>query len=66
MALTTEQREQIREEEWVRLTARQDFQNQFPNPSPNANHFVGLASMFVLILGVMGVMFLFTRLFGGN
>ena len=66
MALSTEERERIREEEWVRAQAREDFKRSTaPNP-PGQNSFVGMAVMFAGILGVMGVFALFIRLFGGH
>ena len=64
MALSAEERERIREEEWVRAQAREDFKRSAaPNP-PGQNSFVGMVVMFASILGVMGVFALFVRLFG--
>ena len=63
MALSTEDRERIREEEWVRAQARADFK-QHAAPGPvGQNSLVGMVIMFVSILGVMGVFALFVRLF---
>ena len=63
MALSTEERERIREEEWVRSQAREDFK-QHAAPGPvGQNPLVGMAIMFIGILGVMGVFALFVRLF---
>ena len=64
MALSIEDRERIREEEWVRAQARADFKRQGTHNPPGQNPFVGMAVMFVGILGVMGVFALFVRLFG--
>ena len=64
MALTPEDRERIREEEWVRAQAREDFKQQAAPGSVGQNPFVGMAVMFFGILGVMGVFVLFIRLFG--
>jgi hypothetical protein len=62
MALSAGERERIREEEWVRAQAREDFKQQ-AGPM-GQNPFVGMAVMFFGILGVMGVFVLFIRLFG--
>jgi hypothetical protein len=64
MGLSTEERERIREEEWVRALARQDFQRQATPTPTGQNPFVGMVVMFAGILGVMGVFVLFIRLFG--
>jgi len=63
MALSTEERERIREEEWVRAQARADFKRHGTHNPPGQNPFVGMAVMFAGILGVMGVFVLFIRLF---
>jgi hypothetical protein len=62
MALSAGERERIREEEWVRAQAREDFMQQAGQMGQNP--FVGMAVMFFGILGVMGVFVLFIRLFG--
>jgi hypothetical protein len=64
MALSNEERERIREEEWVRAQAREDFKRHGAHNPPDQNPFVGMAVMFAGILGVMGVFALFVRLFG--
>jgi len=64
MGLSTEERERIREEEWVRAQAQEDFRRHATRNPPNQNPFVGMAVMFASILGVMGVFVLFIRLFG--
>ena len=64
MGLSTEERERIREEEWVRALAREDFQRQAIRAPASQNPFVGMVVMFAGILGVMGVFALFIRLFG--
>ena len=64
MALSTEERERIREEEWVRAQAREDFKRRDTQNPPSQNPFVGMAIMFASILGVMGAFLLFIRLFG--
>ena len=66
MALSTEERERIREEEWVRAQAREDFKKHGTPNSPAQNPFVGMAVMFAGILGVMGVFVLFIRLFDSH
>ena len=63
MALSNEERERIREEEWVRAQARADFKQQAAPRPVGQNPFVGMAVMFFGILGVMGVFVLFIRLF---
>jgi hypothetical protein len=66
MALSKEERERIREEEWVRAQAREDFKRHGTPKSPSENPFVGMMVMFAGILGVMGVFMLFIRLFGSH
>jgi hypothetical protein len=66
MALSNEERERIRDEEWVRAQAREDFRRSAAPAPPGQNSFVGMAVMFASILGVMGVFALFIRLFGGH
>jgi hypothetical protein len=63
MGLSTEERERIREEEWVRALAREDFQRQATRAPAGQNPFVGMGVMFAGILGVMGVFVAFIRLF---
>ena len=66
MALSIEERERIREEEWVRAQARDDFKRHGNSSRPGENPFVSMAVMFASILGVMGTFVLFIRLFGGQ
>jgi len=66
MALSNEERERIREEEWVRAQARDDFKRHGTPNRPGQNPFVGMVVMFASILGVMGVFVLFIRLFGSH
>ena len=64
MALSSEESERIREEEWVRAQAQADFKRHGTHNPPGQNPFVGMAAMFAGILGLMGVFVLFIRLFG--
>jgi hypothetical protein len=64
MPLSTEERERIREEEWVRAQSREDFRRHATPTPTGQNPFVGIGLMFAGILGVMGVFVLFIRLFG--
>jgi hypothetical protein len=65
MALSTEERERIREEEWVRAQAREDFKrSSAPNP-PGQNPFVGMAVMFAVVLGTMAMMGIFIHFMSG-
>jgi hypothetical protein len=64
MALSIEEHQRIREDEWIRALARQDFERQYPRPPQVSNPLVGILGMFLSVLGVMAAMFLFIRLFG--
>jgi hypothetical protein len=46
MALSTEERERIREEEWVRAQAREDFRRHVTPAPAGQNAFVGMGVMF--------------------
>jgi hypothetical protein len=66
MALSPEERERIRQEEWVRAQAREDFK-RLAARGPNAqNPLVGMVAMFGLVLGLMAVMGLLLRFLDGS
>ena len=65
MALSIEERERIREEEWVRALAREDFKRHSTRRPLDKNTFVGMVSMFGLVLGLMVAMGLFVRFMSG-
>ena len=64
MALSMEERDRIREEEWVRALARQDFERQYPRAQHATHSLEGILGMFLSILGGMAALFLFIQLFG--
>ena len=66
MALSTEDRERIREEEWVRAQARADFKQQVAPGPLGQNPFVGMAAMFGLVLGLMAAIGLLVRFLDGS
>jgi hypothetical protein len=64
MALSNEECERIREEEWVRAQARADFERQAPRGPLGQNPFVGMLAMTGLVLGLMAGMGLLIRFLG--
>ena len=66
MALSNEERERIREEEWIRATTRQDFERTAGRSSHDPNSLPGIAGMLLAVLGTVAAMFVFIRLFGGE
>jgi hypothetical protein len=66
MALSTEERERIREEEWVRAQARAAFQQQTAPGPVSQNQFMGMVAMFGLVLGLMAAMGLLVRFLDGS
>jgi hypothetical protein len=64
MALSTEERERIREEEWVRALAREDFKRQATPAPVGQNPLVGMVAMFCLVLGLVAAMGLLVHFFG--
>jgi hypothetical protein len=66
MALSAEERERIREEEWVRAQAREDFKRQATRGPMGQNAFVGMVAMFGLVLGLMAAMGLLIRFLDGS
>jgi len=66
MALSKEERERIREEEWVRAQAREDFKRQAAPGPVGQNPFVGMVAMFGLVLGLVAAVGLLVRFLGGS
>jgi hypothetical protein len=65
MALSTEERERIREEEWVRALAREDFQRLAARRPLLHDDLTGVATTFAYVIGLMAVMGIFIRFIGG-
>ena len=66
MALSVEDRERIREEEWVRALAREDFKRNAARSPLLQNNPAGMAIMFALVLGTMALMWIFIRFMSGS
>ena len=66
MALSTEERARIREEEWVRAQARADFKRHIAPDPEGQNQFVGTVAMFGLVLGLIAAMGLLVRFLDGS
>ena len=64
MALSNEDRARIREEEWVRAQAREDFKRQAAPGTVRQSPFVGMVAMFGLVLGLMAAMSFLARFLG--
>jgi hypothetical protein len=65
MALSTEERERIREEEWVRAQAREDFLRNAARSPLLQNNLASVAIMFAVVLGTMAVMGIFIHFMSG-
>jgi len=66
MALSPEERERIRQGEWVRALAREDFQRHAARSPLGQTTLTGVAGMFALVLGLIAVIGLFIRFVGGE
>jgi|KBSMisStandDraft_5_1062788.scaffolds.fasta_scaffold4452052_2 hypothetical protein len=66
MALSIEERERIREEEWVRAQAREDFKRSTALGPVGQDRFVGIVATFGLVLGLIAAMGLLVRFLGGS
>ena len=66
MALSTEERERIREEEWVRASAQLDFRRRYPDRSHLTKPLAETARTLLVFVATLVAMVLFIRLFGNR